>query len=203
MSRVAAPRRRGRRPPKMSCWVWTKNSISRMPPRPSLTSCPGTVTTAWPRKAVDLSLHRVDIGDGRVVEILAPDERREFAEEARSEREIPATGRALMKAARSQFWPNGLVIDERGRHRDRDRGGAGVGTQPEIHAQHVSVGGALPEKLDQSLRDPHVERRRYDTRGQGRRGGVVDDHEVDVARVVEFAAASLAEHQHRDPAIAP
>ena len=48
MSSVRAPRRRGRRPPKISCWVWTKNSISRMPPRPSLTSWPATAISAWP-----------------------------------------------------------------------------------------------------------------------------------------------------------
>ena len=30
----------GSRPPKISCWVWAKNSISRMPPRPSLTLWP-------------------------------------------------------------------------------------------------------------------------------------------------------------------
>ena len=35
MSSVRRPRSAGLRPPAMSCWVWTKNSISRMPPRPS------------------------------------------------------------------------------------------------------------------------------------------------------------------------
>ena len=30
------------RPPAINCWVWAKNSISRMPPRPSLTLCPPT-----------------------------------------------------------------------------------------------------------------------------------------------------------------
>jgi len=29
---------------KMNCCVWTKNSISQMPPHPSLTSWPGTTT---------------------------------------------------------------------------------------------------------------------------------------------------------------
>ena len=43
-------------------------------------------------------LHCVDVGDGRVVEIFAPDERRELAEELRAQRDI-ARGDAR------QFWP--------------------------------------------------------------------------------------------------
>ncbi|MNY64301.1 hypothetical protein D3C86_2013900 [compost metagenome] len=39
---VGLTRRVLSRPPAMSCWVWVKNSISRMPPRPSLTLCPST-----------------------------------------------------------------------------------------------------------------------------------------------------------------
>ena len=48
-----SPRRRsaGLRPPKISCWVWAKNSISRMPPRPSLTLWPSTLTALPPRWA--------------------------------------------------------------------------------------------------------------------------------------------------------
>ena len=38
-------------PPKTSCWVWTKNSISRMPPRPSLMSWPATAIVSCPRTA--------------------------------------------------------------------------------------------------------------------------------------------------------
>jgi hypothetical protein len=49
MSRVRRPRSSGLRPPAISCWVWTKNSISRMPPRPSLMLCPPTAIVSWPR----------------------------------------------------------------------------------------------------------------------------------------------------------
>ena len=54
---------------------------------------------------VDLALHRVDVGDGGEVEILAPDERREIGQEHIAGGESPATARALIMAARSQFWP--------------------------------------------------------------------------------------------------
>jgi hypothetical protein len=35
-------------PPAISCWVCTKNSISRMPPRPSLMLWPATAMLAKP-----------------------------------------------------------------------------------------------------------------------------------------------------------
>ena len=55
---------------------------------------------------VDLPLHRVDVGDRGEVEIFAPDEGRELRAEAVSPAAIsPAQGRALIIAARSQFWP--------------------------------------------------------------------------------------------------
>ena len=38
----------GSRPPRISCWVCAKNSISRMPPRPSLTSWPATASRGRP-----------------------------------------------------------------------------------------------------------------------------------------------------------
>ena len=38
---------------------------------------PSTAISSWPLIGVDLPLHRVDVGDRRVVEIFAPDEGRE------------------------------------------------------------------------------------------------------------------------------
>ncbi len=55
---------------------------------------------------VDLPLHRVDVRDGVVIEIFAPDIGAESFEEGVSPAAMsPATGRALIMAARSQFWP--------------------------------------------------------------------------------------------------
>ncbi len=57
-------------------------------------------------KGMDLALHGVDVGDGREVEVLAPDVGGEaLTQEAWPAAMSPATGRALMRAARSQFWP--------------------------------------------------------------------------------------------------
>ena len=49
VSTVPRPRSSSWRPPAMSCWVCAKNSISRMPPRPSLILWPSTAISPWPR----------------------------------------------------------------------------------------------------------------------------------------------------------
>ena len=97
----------GSRPPRISCWVWTKNSISRMPPRPSFRSAPWRVeplvdlVQAWIWRLIEWMsamaaksrLRRQMKGDSSA--------RKALARAPRS----PAAARALMKAARSQFWP--------------------------------------------------------------------------------------------------
>ncbi len=57
-------------------------------------------------EGVDLALHGVNVGDRREIEVLAPDEGREASARKLSPAAMsPATARALMRAARSQFWP--------------------------------------------------------------------------------------------------
>ena len=65
-------------------------------------------------KSVDLPLHRMNVGDGGEVEILAPDERRQLRKNASPASVSPATERALISAARSQFWPTLLVVGQAG-----------------------------------------------------------------------------------------
>ena len=67
---------------------------------------PGDGHLLVPAHRMDLALHRMNVGDRSVVEIFAPDERRHSRQEPLADRLIsPATGRALIIAARSQFWP--------------------------------------------------------------------------------------------------
>ena len=55
---------------------------------------------------VDLALHGVDVGDRGEIEIFAPDEGRKSREHRlRPPRCRRRTARALIIAARSQFWP--------------------------------------------------------------------------------------------------
>ena len=61
---------------------------------PEFDSWPATAISAWPRIGVDLALHRVNVGDGRVIEIFAPDEGVHLIEKFRAEREVAGDRRA-------------------------------------------------------------------------------------------------------------
>ena len=79
-SQVARTRSWGMRPPQISCWVWAKNSISRMPPRPILMSWLSTAILAAAAISVDLALDRVNILDRRKIEMFAPNIKVELAQ---------------------------------------------------------------------------------------------------------------------------
>ena len=88
----------------MSCWVCTKNRYpNATPAKLDVVAFDGDFPV--PAISVDLPFHGVDIGDGRVIEVLAPDEGRGSRKNASPAAKSPAQGRALMRAARSQFWP--------------------------------------------------------------------------------------------------
>ena len=54
---------------------------------------------------VDLALDRMNVGDGREIEIFAPDIGLQLLQEGLARRDVAGDGRALIIAARSQFWP--------------------------------------------------------------------------------------------------
>ena len=148
---------------------------------------------------MNLALHRMDVGDRGIIEIAAPDERRELSRKASPSLRSPAMGRALMIAARSQFWPR--IRSRKGRrHGNRDGGRAGIGPQPQIDAQHIAVGRALLQKFDEAAGDAH-EGRRWLAQLRGRRaGGIEKNDEIRVARIVELGGAVLAERRNDDAA---
>ncbi len=124
---------------------------------------------------VDLALHRVDVGDRRVVEILAPDEGREIGEKTLPEREIAGDRARLDHRRALPILAERLVIGvgAGGRHGDRGRGG--IGAQPQIDAQDIALAGALLQNARERLGDAHEQRRRLDAdrkraRWRGRRG---------------------------------
>ena len=102
---------------------------------------------------VDLPLHAVDVGDGGEVEIFAPDERRQLAQQLLAGRDVAGAGARLDHGGALPVAPDALVVVERRRGRDRDLGRARVGPQPQIGAEHVAVGGALLQQLHQAARD--------------------------------------------------
>ena len=105
---------------------------------------------------VDLLLHGVHVGDGGVVEIFAPDERGQLANERFAGGEIAGARPRLDQRGALPVLAPSLVVVERRRGRDRDLGRGRIGAQPQIDAEHVAVGGALLQKLHQVAREPHV-----------------------------------------------
>ena len=66
----------------------------------------GNGNLAMAAMIVDLALDRMDVGDGREIEIFPPDIGRQLREEGIARRLVAGDGRALISAARSQFWPS-------------------------------------------------------------------------------------------------
>ena len=108
----------------------------------------------------------------------------------------PATARALIIAARSQFWPMILVVDRGRLDRDGDLGGARIGPQAQIDAEDVAVLGHVLKQRDEPLGEADEEGRGLDAVRSERRIGIEQDDEIDVARIVELAGAELAHGEH-------
>ena len=103
-SRVLRWRTSGRSPPLRSCKNWMVNSMSRMPPRPVLTSL--LLAPAW---LVFCSMRRLIALISLISakrEIFAVDKRFDGLQEAAApSARSPATGRTLISACRSQVRP--------------------------------------------------------------------------------------------------
>ena len=149
-----------------------------------------------PAHRVDLPLHGMHVGDGGEVEILAPDEGAQLVQKGLAEREIARDGPCLDERRALPVLADGLVIDVSGGERHGGRRRAGIGAQAVIDAVHIAVGGALLQELGELLRDAGIDRRRLGRIAQRLRFRIEEDHEVDVARVVELPCPMLAEREH-------
>ena len=145
---------------------------------------------------VDLALHRVDVGDRRIVEIFAPDERREIGEEALAKLEVARRGARLDQRGALPVLADRLVIVVGADRRERDRGRGGIGPEAQVDPQHVAFARSLLHEARQRPGQPREQRPRLGSRRNRGRRGVVEHDKVDVARIVEFARAMLAERQH-------
>ena len=145
---------------------------------------------------VDLPLHGVDVGDGGKVEVLAPDEGSKLVEELAPGVEIAGAGPRLDEGRALPVLAEALVVDERGVGRERELRGARIGAQAQIRAEDVAVARALLQKLHEVARQAHEELRRLLPGRERDAIGIVEDDEVDVARIVELARAELAHGEH-------
>ena len=137
-SQVGPTRSSCSRPPQISCCVWAKNSISRIPPRPVLMSCPSTAIRPPPRCALIW----------RLIEWMSwmAAKSRFFRQmNGCSSRRKSSSGGAVAGDRtgldqRSAFpiLPDALVIGERRRNRHRERRRCGIRAKPKIGAERHS-----------------------------------------------------------------
>ena len=148
--RVRRWRRPGSRPPTISWRVWVKNSISRMPPWPSLRSWPGHLQRPGePLVRADAQAHVVRVLDRGEVEVPAPDEGAQPLEERLAGGDRAGAGPRLDEGGALPGAPEALVVVLGRLGGDADRGHRRVGAQAQVGAEDVALVGDLGEQLDQ------------------------------------------------------
>ncbi len=147
---------------------------------------------------VDLALHRVHVGDRREVEILAPDEGRQFGQEPFARRDVAGDRPGLDEGRPLPVLPGRLVIDIGRGEAERRRRRAGIGAEPVIDPVDIAVAGPLLQELGRALREAGEERRRLQTLLERRDLGIEEDDQVDIAGVIELPPAELAEAEHHE-----
>ena len=145
---------------------------------------------------VDLALHGVNVGDGRKVEVLAPDERRQLLQEALARRNVTGARPRLDQRRAFPVLADRLVVVQRRLRRQRHLRRARVRPEPQIGAEHVAVARALLHQLDEVARQANQERLRLEPLADGDLLALVEDDEIDIGGVVQLECAVLAHGQH-------
>jgi hypothetical protein len=151
---------------------------------------------------VDLALHRLDVGNGREIEVLAPDIGRQFRKKGVADAAVAGAGPGFDPGGPLPVLAAALVVGQRRIDRDGDRRRAGIRAQAQIGAEDIAVVGAVLHQPGQPLYEARVEFRCLERIGQRSALRVEEGDNVDVAGVVEFAPAMLAEGKEGQPAIA-
>ena len=194
----------GSRPPRMSWKTWAMNSISRMPPGPSL---------MWSAMSLRTTSRRICACRSRMA-LIAPKSRYLRKTNGRGDalqRPDPVLGAGPSHSGRvhdARLDPGVAlpfaalgheVVLERVERADQ-RPGVAVRAQPHVDAEDLAVGGDFAERGDQALAEAGEEVVVLDPL---RPGGVailgVDEDVVDVGRDVQLAAAELAHADHHQP----
>jgi hypothetical protein len=151
---------------------------------------------------MDLPLHGVDVGDGREVEVFAPDEGSEILQQAFPRGDVAGHGTRLDEGGALPVLADGFVVVKGGVGGDGKRRGARIGPQAQIGAEHVAVLGALADEAHEVARQAHQEGLHLQAGPHAYAVRIVEDDEIDVGGIVELEGAVLAHGQH-DVAVGP
>ena len=150
-------------------------------------------------RGVDLLLDRPDVLRRSEVQMAAPDEGLQRFEERLPCLDIAGDGPRLNHRRPLPVAPGIAVIMLGGAHRHGRRGGARIGAEAKVGAEHIALRRLLPDDPHQALRQPREGRLYAAPAGVGRAVLVVEQDQVDIARIVELGGAELA-HTEREQA---
>src|SRR5208282_554835 len=101
---------------------------------------------------VDLALDRMDVLNGGEVEMLAPQEGAERGDEIAARFEVARHGPRADERGAFPILSGALVVDDRRLERQRRRGRARIGPEPQIGAEDITVYRALFHHAHQLMR---------------------------------------------------
>ena len=144
----------------------------------------------------------MDIGDGREIQAATPDERADRLQELRADRQIAGHRAGLDHGRAFPILPHAFVVGDRRHQGDRGRGRGRIGAQAQVGAEHISVGVPGLHQRHQPAREsghepPHGVPGR--PLGINRGGGIVQQNEVHIRRIIQLARTQFAHAQDGEP----
>ncbi len=173
------------------------NSMSRMPPRPVLTSRVADAGLAG--LLLDAPLHGLDLVDLGETKIFTIDKRFNGLQELLAQRQIAGHGPDLDERLPLPGAAHRVVIGEGAGQRPRQRAAMPLGTQAQIDAEGMAAVGVRRQQAHHFADDAGEEfvvADAGDALAARRALFGVNEHQVDVAGVIQFLAAVLAERQN-------
>ncbi len=151
---------------------------------------------------LDLPLDRVNILDGREVQMTAPEERPELGEKALAIRHVACDRAGLDESGALPVLAGALVVGKRRQDRKRRRRGGRVGAEPEVRAEDVAILGTLVHEPHEVAGHAREELMRAMPAAVPDAVGVEQYDQVDVAGIVELPRAEFAHAKDDDAAFA-
>jgi len=140
--------------------------------------------------------HLVDHAE---VERAPPHERLDRAEEALAERDVAGAGFGADEGGALPRQRRGFVMGDRGVDRQRNWRDFGRRTQAQIDPRDIAVGGPFLQQFDQPAPDSDRGFASVIARAPRQGFGIEQQQQIDVGRIIEFAAAELAHGDDREP----
>ena len=149
---------------------------------------------------VHAALHGADVGHGGEIQVAAPDEGADFAQEALAQGPVAGHRARLDHGGAFPVLAHALVVGQGGGQGDGGRGGPRVRPQTQVGAENIAVG------VPRLHKGAHIPRHAREHRAQpvcvgGVADWVVDQDEVDIAGIVQLARAQLAHAEHHQAAL--